>query len=825
MRVNSLVYALSSLMVFHLNLFYKGKRVNYVSAYISSLHNYSNHNSSGRNGSNNGDQNNNNPNQKGKNKIDTNGTSNKIGKSYLNKKFFQIYQQKNVRGNSTSENHNKVNEQDTEKEDQKQSDRKKEEEKHIRSENIENKNVQQNNQVNKNERNEDIKMKEDIKERLQKVKKVMEENNIDVYILINSDEHNSEIINDKDKKIYYLSNYSGADGILILTKDKQIIYVNALYELQANKELNHDIFTLNISRIDNPNEIYDTIASLEFNNIALDGKNTSVAFYEKLKNKIESTYQNKKVEEKVIYENNINEIVKNENINFLILEKSLVNIDNYPVNDKKVFIHDRYYNGACAGEKIEKLRQTYAFDIKNVDKLLLSELDEIAYILNLRGYDYTFSPLFYAYLYLEFDRENYDFSKMILFTVSKNLSESSIRHLNTIHVEVREYETVVEYLRDNVSSKTMVNKKNNKQEDALLTNYSSNPKQQGILKESDTQKKYEISMSPYINLIIYMLFDKDKILLQKSPVLYMKAEKNDVEIDNMKEAHVLDALALLQFFHWCEEKKKTKELFNETEISLKNKIDYFRSTKPKFIFPSFATISASGPNAAVIHYECTEATNTKIAPSIYLLDSGGQYLHGTTDVTRTTHFGEPTAEEKKIYTLVLKGHLHLRKVIFASYTNSMALDFIARENLFKHFLDYNHGTGHGVGLFLNVHEGGCSISPISGTPLKPFMVLSNEPGYYLKDKFGVRIENMQYVIEKKKTENTKFYSFQDLTLYPYEKKLMDFSLLTVDDIKDINEYHDTIRKTLLPRLKENPSEYDEGIVNYLMDITEPIAFN
>ncbi|ANQ09978.1 Peptidase [Plasmodium coatneyi] len=786
MRVNSLFYALSCLMVFHLNLFHKGTRVNYVSAYISSIHKYTSHGNGGSNGGSNGGDNN--PNHVGNQKIDANGPAYRSAASFFKKKFHQIYQQNGV---------------------------------NISSGRKDSETTSQQSQESANQQGDRDNMAVPIEQRLADLKKVMQENNIDVYILINSDEHNSEIINDKDKKIFFLSNYSGADGTLILTQEKQILYVNALYELQAKQELNHDIFTLRVSRITNRDEIYDTIASLELNNIAVDGKNTSVAFYEKLKSKIESTYPEKKVEEKVIYEKNMNQIVKNDNINLLILEKSLVELKNTEVNNKQVFIHDRKYNGACSGEKLEKIRQAFSWDKKNVDRLLLSELDEISYILNLRGFDYTFSPLFYSYLYFEFNREKDEFGKMILFTVSKNLSPSSIRHLNTVKVEVREYETVVEYLRDHVSSKTMA-----------LTNPDNGasvvhtvPSREVTEKEPDSQKKYEISLSPYINLMIYMLFNKDKILLEKSPVVDLKAVKNYVEIDNMKEAHVLDALALLQFFHWCEEKRKTKELFNETEMSLKNKVDYFRSTKPNFISPSFATISASGPNAAVIHYEVTESTNAKITPSIFLLDSGGQYLHGTTDVTRTTHFGEPTAEEKKFYTLVLKGHLHLRKVIFASYTNSMALDFIARENLFKQYLDYNHGTGHGVGLFLNVHEGGCSIGPVGGTPLKPSMVLSNEPGFYLENKFGIRIENMQYVISKKKTDSTEFYSFEDLTLYPYEKKLFDYSILTTEEIKDINEYHDNIRKTLLPRLKEKPSEYGEGVVKYLMDITQPISIN
>ncbi|CRG94739.1 aminopeptidase P, putative [Plasmodium gallinaceum] len=649
------------------------------------------------------------------------------------------------------------------------------------------------------------------KTRLEELKTVMKRNNIDVYILMNNDEHNSEIINDKDKKIYFLSNFSGADGTLIITQDEQILYVNALYELQANKELDKDIFTLKIIRINNREEIYDTISSLQFNNIAFDGKNTGVRFFEKLRKSISQKYTNRKIEEKVIYGNNFDYLKQNNNINLLILENSLVEIKNFEVNTKSVFIHDLTFNGSSIAEKIAKMKYSFIEEIKDVNNILISELDEIAYFLNLRGYDYKFSPLFYSYLLFQFNRQKNDFDKIILFTIVNNLTEEVKDYLNKNNIIIKDYESVIEYLRDNISTKLQDINGSKTVIDLTEDNY------------NNTELiSYDISLSPFINLIIYMLFNKKNVLLQNSPIVNMKAIKNDIEIENMKEAHILDALALLQFFHWVNEKKKSKELFNETEISLKNKIDYFRSTKKNFLFPSFATISAIGPNAAIIHYESTESSNTKISPNIYLLDSGGQYLHGTTDVTRTTHFGEPTEEEKKAYTLVLKGHLHLRKVIFASYTNSLALDFMARSYLFKNYMDYSHGTGHGVGLSLNVHEGGCSISPVSGTPLKENMVLSNEPGYYLENKFGIRIENMQYVIVKKKKDNTEYLSFNDLTVYPYEKKLLDFSLLNQEEIRDINEYHDNIRKTLLPLLKENPTEYDEGIIDYLMEITEPI---
>uniref|UniRef100_A0A8C9GRS1 Aminopeptidase P n=1 Tax=Piliocolobus tephrosceles TaxID=591936 RepID=A0A8C9GRS1_9PRIM len=599
---------------------------------------------------------------------------------------------------------------------------------------------------------------------LDEIKKRMKENNIDVYILINTDEHSSEFINDKDKKIHYLSNFSGASGTLIITQTKQILYVNALYELQAKNEVDPNVFTIGVSRANNKDEVFETIARLEFSTLAFDGKCTSIYFYNNLKEKIIDTYPEKEVNEIVIYKNDLNKIQRNDNINVIILEKSLIELHNHEINTKKVFIHDRIYNGACAGQKIDAVRINFAYKNKNVNNLLLSELDEIAYLLNLRGYDFKYTPLFYSYFYMHYDRKKGEIDRMVLFTNTNNLSEDALRHLNSINVELKEYEDVIQFLKENVSTKQAEH----------VTSKSCN--------KSDKNFVYDISLSHTINLMIYILFDKEKVLLQNSPVVEYRAVKNDVEIDNLKTAHILDALALLQFFHWCNEKRKTKALFIETEMSLQKKVDDFRATKKNYISPSFHTISAIGSNAAIIHYESTEETDTKISPSIYLLDSGGQYLHGTTDVTRTTHFGHPTSAEKKAFTLVLKGHLHLRRVIFSDYTNSISLDFIARQYLYNECLEYMHSTGHGVGVFLNVHESGCSISFARGTYLKPFMVLSNEPGYYKEDEFGIRIENMQYVVEKQKTDHTTFLTFQDLTLYPYDINLMDFTLLTHQEI-------------------------------------------
>ncbi|XP_035222894.1 xaa-Pro aminopeptidase 1-like, partial [Stegodyphus dumicola] len=299
-------------------------------------------------------------------------------------------------------------------------------------------------------------------------------------------------------------------------------------------------------------------------------------------------------------------------------------------------------------------------------------------------------------------------------------------------------------------------------------------------------------------------------LLKVTPVAVNKAIKNEEEIACARNAHIKDSTALCEFFAWL-----TQEISegNITEISAAEKLESFRKSKEDYVGPSFETISASGPNASIIHYHPTPETNRKItAEEMYLCDSGGQYRDGTTDVTRTWHFGIPSSFEKECYTVVLKGHISLSSAVFPKFVKGQLLDTLARKYLWEYGLNYLHGTGHGVGAYLNVHEGpiGISFRAHPDDPgLQPGMILSIEPGYYEDEQFGIRLENLA-VIKKIQTlhnfRNVEYLTFEPLTLVPFQAKLIEPSMLTAEELKWLNDYHASCREIISKALEEQGKE-------------------
>jgi Xaa-Pro aminopeptidase len=291
-----------------------------------------------------------------------------------------------------------------------------------------------------------------------------------------------------------------------------------------------------------------------------------------------------------------------------------------------------------------------------------------------------------------------------------------------------------------------------------------------------------------------------------SPVFKLKSIKNEIEIAGYRRAMVKDGVALTRFFKWLEENLKSGRL---TEISVDKKLYEFRSQQDNFIGESFGTIAGYGSHGAIVHYSATpESAATLKSEGVFLLDSGGQYLDGTTDITRTVGFGTPTVQQKIDYTIVLKGHIALSTVIFPAGTRGSQLDILARKAMWDLGLNYGHGTGHGVGHFLNVHEGPESIrmeeNPVV---LQTGMFLSNEPGLYRTDKYGIRTENLILVVPAMKTEYGQFLKFETLTLCYIDQVLIDDELLTDEEVKWLNDYHKKVYETLSPYLDENEREW------------------
>ena len=307
---------------------------------------------------------------------------------------------------------------------------------------------------------------------------------------------------------------------------------------------------------------------------------------------------------------------------------------------------------------------------------------------------------------------------------------------------------------------------------------------------------YEKTCSVYLEQLIEKRF---KVIKKEDPIYILKSVKNNIEIKNMINAHIIDGVALTKFIYWIKNLKK----LNITEVDAQNKLEKIRKMNSKYLFPSFNTIAGSGKNGAIVHYRATK-NNTKLLKrnEIFLCDSGGQYKFGTTDVTRTICFGNQNKNIKNIFTNVLKGHIAVAQTDLNKKKTGKLIDKDARKFLKKDRLDYSHGTGHGVGFFLNVHEGPQAISKFNSVKIQKGMILSNEPGYYKKDKFGIRIENLVYV----KKIGRKL-SFENLTLAPIEKELINFNLLTKQEKNYLFNYHFKVYSKISPFLNKNEKKW------------------
>ena len=442
------------------------------------------------------------------------------------------------------------------------------------------------------------------------------------------------------------------------------------------------------------------------------------------------------------------------------------------------------FTGKSVLEKLENVREKMRK--KKCSLLVLTALDEIAWLLNLRGGDIEYNPVFFAYVIV--------YESSFTFFVDSTVFTSEVEeHLNGEvsegSYEVKPYADIKEVLKSCVEG---------------VEGY--------------------IWLSENASIALTSLIPSKRLLLDLCPVAIMKAIKNPVEIQGMIKAHVKDAVALCAYFAWLEENVCSVKV---SEISGAKVLEKFRSMQDDYVGLSFKTISAVDEHAAIIHYTPGEDNDYTItSESIYLCDSGGQYLDGTTDVTRTLHFGTPTEFQKECYTRVLKGQLKLAAAVFPSKNKGNCLDSFARQYLWEIGLDYAHGTGHGIGSYLNVHEGpmGISWKTIQDDPgLQAGMFLSNEPGYYEDKEFGIRIEDIVRIVEANVPHNFNnrgFLAFETITLVPKQKKMIVVDMLTDQEIDYINTYHQKCRDIIGPLLDE--TKY-QGAKAWLWRETEPIS--
>lgn len=464
--------------------------------------------------------------------------------------------------------------------------------------------------------------------------------------------------------------------------------------------------------------------------------------------------------------------------------------------NKPVRLHDLKFAGVDISSKLSSLRSHLA--TAGSTAIVVSGLDEIAWLLNLRGNDIPHSPVMYSYLIVET-------TAATLFVDDCKITPEVMDHLKAAGVEIKPYESVlnaVENLADEGArlwldtssvNAAIVNTFDSACEKYMRRFGSSRRNKSGRYGSSNGQ------------------LDGPAIIHKISPIPIGKAIKNQSEIEGMKNCHLRDAAALVEFWSWLEKSIHEGAVLTEVEVS--DQLLEFRSKQEGFLDTSFDTISGSGANGAIIHYR-PEPDSCSIvdANKLFLLDSGAQYIDGTTDITRTVHFGVPTAREKDCFTRVLQGHIALDQAVFPENTPGFVLDAFARSSLWKVGLDYRHGTGHGVGAALNVHEGPQSISFRFGnlTPLQEGMIVSNEPGYYEDHAFGIRIENLLCVKEIE-TPNCyggfQYLGFDKLTYVPIQRKMVDLSLLSNSELAWLNDYHTQVWEKVSPLVAGSAREW------------------
>lgn len=594
-------------------------------------------------------------------------------------------------------------------------------------------------------------MSHPIAERLAKIRALMKKNNIDYYFVPSRDEHNNEYLPQCWKRRAYISGFTGSAGDVLIGLNDAYLWTDGRYFLQAEQQLDKNLFTLMRQQQGMATPIHEWLREHAA------GK------------RVATDPRVMTPSERMLWHNALNSI----NGELVSIDENFVDAiwDDQPtIQFNKIMTLAEKYTGQSAQEKLAALREKLT--LKNAGAHAINLLDAIAWLFNIRGSDISYNPLAICYALITQDNAT-------LFIDSAHLDDDSCDYLSKQHITVLPYEEYPNALQQ-VTETTLIDPKS-------------------------------------ANWWMTQNLKNATILFDESPIDLMKAVKNKVEQQGMREAHRRDGLALCKILHWLENNWQT-----ETELSVAKQVERLRAEDPEFRGPSFNTISSYAEHGAINHYAVNEKTDIPLGDNApFLLDSGGQYFEGTTDVTRTLHFGTPSADIIHQYTLVLKGHLALRHAVFPHGTCGEQLNAIAHLPLWSEGLDFGHGTGHGVGCYLCVHEGPQRISnAYTHVPLVPGMIVSNEPGFYIGGSHGFRIENLvltvpKFTVEQSKSGHGPFYSFEDLTLAPYARNMIDKSLLTAQEIAWVDDYHQEVYDKL-------HADLPQDVQSWLKEATRPL---
>ena len=574
-----------------------------------------------------------------------------------------------------------------------------------------------------------------ITERIKQLRNAMQQSGVAACIVPGTDPHASEYIADFWKEREWISGFDGSAGTVVIAMNNAGLWTDSRYFLQAAEQLNGTgIELMKMGDPSTPDMLSWICAELKpGEKVGVNPQMFSVNAYAAMKN------------------------------DFLVNGIQLVTVDlmaevwaERPALPKIPFyVFDATHAGRQAKEKLSELREE--LNRLHADFMVLSALDDIAWLYNIRGKDVDYNPVVIAYSVVSK-------SEAVLFIDNEKLTPENSSYLDDQGVQVLPYDAIYGYLNKLQPNSSILI-------DGAKLNQSLNEAIPADIRRINTM----------------------------SLVFKMKSIKNNIEVEGIRRAMLKDGVALTRFFMWLEKNVTSGEL---TELSISEKLYQFRAGQEGFVGESFGTIAGYKAHGAIVHYKANAESDAKLRPEgILLLDSGGQYFDGTTDITRTTALGEPTKEQKSDFTLVLKGHIALSKAIFPKGTRGSQLDVLARKALWDMGLNYGHGTGHGVGHFLNVHEGPQSIRMEENPAvLQPGMILSNEPGMYRTGEYGIRTENLVHVVPAVKTEFGEFFEFETLTLFPIDKKLIEIMLLNDEESEWIDDYHRKVFESLAPLL-------------------------
>lgn len=594
-----------------------------------------------------------------------------------------------------------------------------------------------------------------MREQIVELRKEMKKNKIDVYLVMTDDFHGSEYVGDHFKCREYLSGFTGSAGRMVITEEEAILWTDGRYFIQAEEELeNSGIELYKMGEPGVPDLMHYLENRLQEGDcLGFDGRTVNA-----------------------MAEQNIERMLKGKKIQICYDCDLVGNIwKNRPsISHRKAWQLGVCYAGISRREKIAGIKKILRE--RSCDVMIITALDEIAWLLNIRGNDVEYNPVLLSYMVIPAEESE----KVNLFADERAVEEIK-EELQKEGILLHDYNGIYDYVKEFVEG-----------------------------------MKIMLDYSRTNSMIVKNLPEDVEIRNVISPVMQMKAVKNPTEMENERIAHIKDGVAVTKLIYWLKQNVNHMEI---TELDVVRKLEDIRRKTEHYIEPSFATISAYGTNGAIVHYEPSEQNEkTLMAKSFLLLDTGGHYMEGTTDVTRTISLGELTKQQKNHYTAVLKGNLRLADTKFLYGCRGTNLDSIAREPLWKMGLDFKHGTGHGVGYLLNVHEAPNNfrwkINPAQlnsqDAVLEEGMITSDEPGLYIEGEYGIRLENLILCKKAEQNEYGQFMEFETLTMVPFDRESIDVEMLNEDERYLLNSYHKVVYDKISPYLKAEEREWLEN---------------